>query len=173
MDLFFGRCLFPFSRKRSVCVLAFVWLAGLTGGLVTAFLGADSLVLVVRQALICSASRSGLLVAVLLPVALSGYAAFRRMFPVLIPVVFWEAFSFTFLGFGVMSACGSSGWLVRLLFAFSSSCMLPVLWLYWLRSSAAEDGSFFTFIPALSAALLIGCADYALVSPFLVQMLSV
>lgn len=154
-------------------VLASSWFLGLVLGIVFSIAAGDPLVSLMRTAVNSRVSISGLLTAILLPFLLSAFAVLIHESWLLIPIAFFKAFLFSFLGFGVMAAYGSAGWLVRLLLMFSDCCSLPVLFWYW---AAHIGGQRNAALPAAVLPLLIavgiGSFDYYIISPFLAMLIS-
>ena len=173
MDLFFGCLYFDSARRQRLRILAFVWICGLLLGLTLGLFAANSMIPLTRQVVSVPVSTGWLLLSAVMPVAVSAFAVYRSDIRLLIPVVFLEACGLAFVGTLVLISFGSAGWLVRLLLTFTGSAVLPVLWVLWLRGFSGDgEISLVPFVPAFSAAFLIGCIDCAMVSPFLTHILS-
>ena len=172
MDVFFCPILPNTACRGKRLLLAFSWVLGLFAGAVCAIMSGNSLSSMMRTAASGSVSIVSLMSAVLLPLLFSAFAVYISQIWLLFPLAFGKAFLFSFLGVGLMTAYGSAGWLVRCLFMFSDCLILPVLWLYWLRS--LEGWNRFSIRNATTAFLtagIIGSFDYYVVSPFLASLL--
>ena len=173
MGRFFNLKLPYFSRKSSLMLLAFSWFLGLFLGAVFSVAAGEPIVSLMRTAVSSRVSFSGLLTAILLPFLLSALAVFISEPYLLFVIAFLKAFTFSYVGIGVMAAYGSAGWLIRLLLMFSDCCFLPLLMLYWIRLISGKRGS---AIPVTVVtgflAVAIGSFDFCVVSPFLATLVS-
>lgn len=159
-------------RKSSPWLLALCWATGMLTGMTTAASAGEFLAPLMRQSVCCSASIPGLLAAVLLPFLLSAFAVYLHEPWLLLIISAFKAFSFGFCAFGVSLAFGQSSWLVRFLFLFSDLCLVPVLYVYWLRHIHTDAVSHRWELPGcLGMALLIGWIDYSFIAPFLVSII--
>lgn len=158
--------------KVSTRLLAFSWCLGMLLGMLAATAASDTLIPMMRRAVYCPVSIPGLLAATVLPFLFSAYAVSLSEPWLLLIISALKAFSFAFCACGVSLAFGQSGWLVRFLFLFSDCCLIPVLFLYWIRHiSGKGNGKRWELPVCIGAALLIGCIDYCFVAPFLVSLL--
>lgn len=163
----------PFrSRKYSKWFLASSWCVGLLFGVSAARCARTIIVPMMRSAVSASVSIPGLFAAAVLPFLLSAYAVSISEPWLLLIISTLKAFGFSFCAFAVSLAFGQSSWLVRFLFLFSDYCLIPILYLYWLRH-ISEKGSGFRFETCIciTAALVIGSIDYCIVSPFLASLI--
>ena len=158
-----------FGCKAGTALLAWAFGFGLLAGSL-ASAGAQAVFLDGRQSLAQYAGISGF-VPTVLPLLISGFAVYAKWPLLLVPTAFWKAFSFSYVGIGVIHAWGSAGWMVMGLAMFGSLCALPVLWWYWLRHIGGEGFSGRIFLPALGAMILISWVDLAVISPFLTNIL--
>lgn len=173
MDFIFHSRLPRLFRKDSVAFLAFPWITGLIAGAITSIFAGDSFLPLMRGALYSPVSIVSLLSAMLLPLLFSAFAVYISCQWLLIPVVVAKGFLYAFFCAGILFSFGSAGWLLRLLLIFSDTLMLPVFWMFWLRSlKSGKSGILMRVVPAVSAALLIGSIDHTLISPFLAEILS-
>lgn len=162
-----------FLRCRTLrTVLALLWIVGLLLGAVVS-LSADTLLSsTMRSALHSGMSIFGLLAALLLPFLITALAVFISQPSLLLPVAFLKAFLFSFTGTGLLTAFGTSAWLLRCLLMFSDTLVLPLLWWLWLRLlSDDRNTALYSCLFAVAGTVLIGCFDFALVSPFLVSLI--
>lgn len=156
------------KRREGRWLLAFGWALGLICGYCL-FLHTDDPVLsLMRTAVKCRVSISGLVNVTLIPFLISAMAVSLSR-PRLLALVAWgKAFSFAFVSLCTLRAFGGGGWLAWPLVMFSDICVMPVLWLYWLRHISGGRGfSLRELVPYLLAAGLIGVADHLFISPFL------
>ena len=164
----------PFlSRRGPRMVLALSWFLGLLMGAVVSAAASESLVPLMRAAAAGCVSIDRLLTAILLPFLLSALAVYLQEPWLLLLIAFGKAFLVSFLGFGLMAAYGSAGWLLRWLLMFGDCCSLPLLFWYWLRHiSGLRKFTIAGTAPVLLVAVAIGSFDYCIVSPFLTAVIS-
>ena len=158
-----------FGCKAGTVLLAWAFGFGLLAGSMASG-GAQAVFIQGRLSLAQSAGISAF-VPSLLPLLFSGLAVYAKRPVLLIPLVFWKAFFFSYVAFGLIAVWGSAGWLVCILALFGSFSSLGALWWYWLRHIGGEGFSSRTFFPAFGAILLIGWVDIAVISPFLTNIL--
>lgn len=159
--------------KNPANFLRISWCLGLLAGVFTAGLASDSLSLTMHTAVRSCVSIAGLLATISLPFLLSAFAVSIGGAWLLIPIAFMKAFVFTFLGFGLMTAYHSAGWLLRILFMFADCCSMPLLYNYWLKlCSGASKSPWLSATAHLIPTLLIGYFDFRLISPFLATLIS-
>ena len=172
MDAFFCPILPTTGCRRNRFFLACTWIFGLISGAVCSVHSGIFLTSLMRTAVHGSVSIVGLMSAGLLPLLFSAAAVFISKIWLLIPVAFCKAFLYAYFAAGLMAAYGNAGWLVRILFMFSDYVMLPVLWWYWMSVLDGRDRLFYRkSAVACAAALMIGCFDFYIVSPFLASLL--
>ncbi|MBQ7415636.1 MAG: hypothetical protein IJW14_01200 [Oscillospiraceae bacterium] len=160
-------------RTSAPWLLGIGWLLGIVLGGLSAAQAEDVLVPLIRDGAGRYASVVGLLATTLLPFLLSAFAVSLSEPWLLLIISTCKAFSFAFCAFGVSLAFGPSGWLVRFLFLFSDLCLIPLLYLYWLRHIRGECRHIPWELPlCLSAALAVGMVDYWFISPFLVSIMN-
>ena len=159
-------------RKFSPWLLALSWFSGMLLGTCAALATSEFLVPMMRQSVTRSVSIPGLLAASVVPFLFSAFAISLSEPWLLLIISTLKAFGFSFCACGVSLAFGQSSWLVRFLFLFSDHCLIPVMYLYWLRHIKGQVKTCF-WEPAgcIGAALLVGCIDYCLVAPFLVSLI--
>lgn len=173
MDLFFRSGNGSFLRKDPTHFLAFTWLTGLLSGLIISLGHLPATASMMRLAPTVQVSIVSLIIAISFPLLLSAIAVFCSGPWLLIPIVFGKAFLYAFVCAGVLNSWGSAGWLLQLLLVFSDTLMLPVLWLFWLRTCRhTGKGIIPGIILAASAGLLICSIDFRFISPFLTDLLS-
>lgn len=172
MDRFLHLNLSHFWCKGGRRILAFFWFSGLLLGLLVTIYAGDSFLPMMRTAVLCRVSISGLLFAILLPFLLSALAVFASQ-PWLIGLIaFSKSFLFMLLAAGVSLAYGTGGWLVRILFMFGDICSLPLLWFFWLRRGCGGLTAapwYCAVVGALAAAAC--CMDFYVISPFLTDLI--
>lgn len=159
-------------RKTSPWLLALSWFLGMLLGVPAALAASEFLVPMMHESVQCSVSITGLLASTLLPFLLSAYAVSLSEPWLLLIISALKAFGFSYCACGVSLAFGQSSWLVRFLFLFSDHCLIPVLYLYWLRHIHGQTKAAVWELPAcIGAALLVGSIDYCLIAPFLVSLI--
>lgn len=159
-------------RKTSPWLLALSWFLGMLLGVPAALAASEFLVPMMHESVQCSVSITGLLASTLLPFLLSAYAVSLSEPWLLLIISALKAFGFSYCACGVSLAFGQSSWLVRFLFLFSDHCLIPVLYLYWLRHIHGQTKTSVWELPAcIGAALLVGSIDYCLIAPFLVSLI--
>lgn len=161
------------SFRRDFCkpLLAPCWCIGLILGLFAAGSASDVLVPMIRSALSCSVSFTGLLISAVLPFLLSAVAVSLSEPWLLLPISALKAFGFGYCACGVCLAFGSAGWLVRVLFLFTDVCVTPVLFFYWLRHTDGTSFQIGELAACVAAAAAVAAADYYLISPFLAMVI--
>lgn len=152
-------------------ILAVCWILGMLGGCLCSQHCGDFCVRLLRQASVSAPAKVSSVSTALLPFLLSALAVSIGE-PWLLPMIgTFKAFSFSFCAWGVCLAFGQSSWLVLFLFLFSDFCLIPVLYLYWLRhiqgvlASVWENGLIVLY------ALFISVLDSGVIAPFLVSIL--
>lgn len=173
MDRFFYTHFQALRCNESSFHLAFVWISGLISGALCSFAAGCNLVSLMRMAVLGHVSIINLLLFLTLPLFFSAFAVYTSQSWLLIPIAFCKAFLFTYLGFGLMAAFGSAGWLIHLLFMFSDILTLPLLWSYWKKAlSGSRSSTLRRTASVLAANVIIGCVDYRFISPFLANLIS-
>lgn len=171
MYRFFHFDLSAWRCKKWIFLLACAWFLGLVSGVLFSMSASGVIGSAMRAALRSRVSIIGLLSAMLLPLLLSAFAVYIGAPAFLLPIVFVKAFLIAWMGAGILSAFGSAGWLIRILLMFGDSLSLPFLWWYW-QKATAELHSWRHCILVAVCMLSIGCLDYYVVSPFLVNLIS-
>ena len=167
-----GTDVMSFWRKTSPWFLALSWFIGVLLGIPAALAASEFLVPMMHESVQCSVSITGLLAATLLPFLLSAYAVSLSEPWLLLIISALKAFGFSYCACGVSLAFGQSSWLVRFLFLFSDHCLIPVLYLYWLRHIHGQTKAAVWELPTcVCVALLVGSIDYCLIAPFLVTLI--
>lgn len=163
---------FPPWRRCAKWFLAASWCSGLILGIFAAMRASNILVPMMHSAVNSPASIFGLFAAAVFPFLISIYAVSISEPWLLLIISAYKAFGFSFCACAVSFAFGQSGWLVRFLFLFSDHCLLPLLYLYWLRYVSGDKPlSNWESGACIAAAVLVGCVDYFLISPFLAAVI--
>lgn len=161
-----------FACRKVYIFLAFLWLGGLLSGYVLSrFLG-DVFYSLMRQAMLCPVSIVSALVFNAFPFMIAAFAVYIGSPRLLYVLCFCKLLLFGCLAFGVLTAYGSAGWLVRQMLQFSDLCLLPVL--YWFVSShiKGERAQLLRdLLICLLAASLVSLADSRAVAPFLAAII--
>ena len=159
-------------RRSGKWLLILCWSTGLLFGNAVATNAGEFLVPMMRSAVSAPVSILGLLAAAVLPFLISAYAVSISEPWLLLIISTLKAFGFSFSACAVSLAFGQSSWLVRFLFLFSDHCVMPLLWLYWLRHISGEKAfSLQEMACFIAAAVVIGWMDYFMISPFLAALI--
>ncbi len=159
--------------KNPTKALGVSWCLGLFAGVLIAYLASDSLSLTMHTATKSCVSIIGLLSTISLPFLLSALAVSISGTWLLIPIAFLKAFLFAYLGFGLVAAYNSAGWLLRILFMFADCCTVPLLYGYWLKlCSGSSVSPWILAIAHWIPTMVIGYIDFSFVSPFLATLIS-
>ena len=163
----------PAPRRRGITLIlaSFFFLGQLLG---VWFSGSASELLFSTMRMLpgSHASIIGLLSAAVLPFLFSACAVYLRQPLILIPIAFWKAFLFSYIGFGLFRAWGSAGWLLLGLTMFSSLSSMPVLCWYWLRHIGGRPFEPGVCCLILGGLVVIGIIDYCLIVPFLANIIT-
>ena len=89
----------------------------------------------------------------------------------IIPLIFIKAFSFGLTASVLTYTYGSAGWLIRLLTLFSAFLSAVLLLLFIYRNSSKQDTLYSDSILFALINILIGIADYYIISPILINSL--
>ncbi len=155
-------------QRISPWILAICWIFGMIHGAFFAHGAEEALVPLIRQSVSYRSSLLGALCAALLPFLLSALAVSFSEPWLLLVISAFKAFSFTFCASGVTLAFGQSSWLVRIFFLFSDLCLIPVLYIYWLRHLKRGKNSSLWELPCcLGWAALVCGIDFWFIAPFL------
>ena len=160
------------SRKTSMILFCFVWIAGLLCGSIIAAQVSDTYLLLMRRAASSPVSITDLLAAVLLPflfIALSVYISRPKLIYL---ICFMKACTFMITGFSVIAAFGSAGWLVRLLLQFTDQAALGLFCWFAYRHLDGSKDRLWPHTAACGACIIgLGWIDYCYVSPFLALLI--
>lgn len=164
---FFHRIL---HRNFSVWLLAFLWTFSLIAGFWFCS-GDPHISSLMRLAPDAQVSIVGLCCVLFLPVLISAASLYWGRPAVIYLICSVKAFISGYGIYAVLGSFGSSGWLLHILVLFSDTCInLVLLWL-WFRNILIQKSRLLgDSLIGLSAAGLIGIADYLLVSPFLATL---
>lgn len=161
----------PFRCKDVALLLALVWSSGLACGAFFADALGQHFVSQIHHIVDVPVSTVSLLSSLFLPFLLSALALLHCR-PLLFFISFFKAFSYGACFCGIVLAFPRCGWLIRCLLLFSDSCVLPVLYIYWMRHVSRNSfhlsrGFLYCFCYVLSIAVM----DICWVSPFLVRIM--
>ena len=142
MKYFAVHSVFNFSRRRVCCLLlALFWCVGLVLGVRAAFIVDNVFVSLMRLAVSSPVSIVGLLGSCLLPFLFTALAVFLSQDWLILPVCFLKSFTYGLCAKTIALTFGDSGWLIQLLFLFSDTCMLSVLFWFWIRHLAGNKAT--------------------------------
>ena len=117
------------------------------------------------------ASFVGMLVSVFLPLLLTILISHFSLFIFLPILSFVKAFAFSFTTYLVFCTFGSSSWLIQILFLFSDSITVILLFYLWILALRRKKIAFpvlFTFFTIIGVVCTIDCF---VISPFLISLL--
>lgn len=156
-----------FSCSFGAIILAFFWTVSLICGV--CFSAKDlSVVVLMRLLPYSQVSIVGLFLVLFFPLLITILCFYFEKPIVFIVLLVIKGFFLGYFLYGMNAAFGDSGWLLRLLTAFSDSFMVFVLLWFGVRQTGSRTVSFRKdVVIAVSATLIIGILDYFLVSPFL------
>lgn len=173
MVRFFRYHISAISRKKLAVLLALCWCAGIVLGLYCALTADNFPVSLMRTSVESCASITGLLAVLSLPVLFSAFAVYVSQLWLLVPVSFFKAFSFSFVGTLSFLTPESGGWLLRFLYLFSDCFAVLILCWLWLHccQCSRRNGLISCAVTGIFL-LMIGIADHWYVSPFLINLLT-
>ena len=119
--------------------MAWLWCAGLCFGYFVAYGANLTYASWMRPLLSQQVSIVGLLGSAVLPFLVSDLCFAFGGQQLLCAVSFFRAARFAFVSAGVISCCGSAGWLFFLLLLGCDLLELPLLWWFWIRSFYNTD----------------------------------
>lgn len=161
------------SRKMNLILLAFFSVFGCSLGVYISHLSDTYTIYLMRMAASSPVSIVGLTFVILLPFLITAFAGWISKPLILLPISFFDSFSFTFILCCTIASFGSAGWLVCVMLLFTNIFVQLCLFWTWIRcfngsfSSCAED-LFRCFLYSLA----ISFVDYFFVAPYLVQLTS-
>lgn len=170
----FLRSFFSLSQCRKLpVVLALLWTAGLLFGVLCASLGSGVPFLIARTVVRShEVSFIWLILIRLFPLAISLHSVFECRSVVLIPAVFIRAVVFSYTGTCVLTALGSSAWLIYWLLFFADILIVTIHWFVWICAFREKECfSRWNPICAAAAIVLITIFDYLFVVPFLMKLI--
>ena len=152
-------------------VFAFFWILGIVLGFCYASAATDFTSSLMLSVVDGRLSIIGLLLVLIFPLFIS-FVIFRFSKPLLLlPILFFKAFSFGCCIFSIAFTFGDAGWLVRWILAFSDSCAVVVLVWFCLKNAAGNKETLKTdFMISLLSSAAIGCIDYLCISPFALML---
>lgn len=172
MTRFLSSDLLHWRRKGSKLILAFSWLLGLICGILVCLSAGNSFASWMRSTVYGAVSIVSLLFVTILPFLFSALAVYLSKPVLLLVICFCKAFLLSYVSLGVYQAFGSAGWLVRYLLSFSECMSAPLLYWCWQRYLLGKASLFgWESAYAFALAVLIGSADYCIISPFLASLI--
>ena len=166
---------FPsYERKKQYVfklLQAFIWILGIVLGFGFSFQTTVYTSSLMLSAANCRLSIVGLLFVLIFPFLIS-FVLFRLFKPLLVlPILFFKAFSFSCCVFSIVLAFGDAGWLARWLLVFSNSLAVVIYIRFCLRHAAGDNETLKRdFIISLVSVTAIGCIDYFIISPFALML---
>ena len=157
--------------RQGYLLLALSCCCGAACGIFVARGSEESVLSLMRMAVVSHVSIVGLAVSALLPFLFAALAAYVGQ-PVLLYILgFLRMFGFTFLGCCIQLAFGSAGWLLRCLFQFTDGCALVLLCWFSLRRIAVPAGFPIRDLAVCAVICVAASAlDHLMISPFLAAL---
>ena len=121
---------FVLCRNRRFC-LAFVWCFSVSVGIMISYLYRETTLPLMRGIVKCNISLPGFAVILLFPLLVSAIAAVCNLPNIIYLPVVLDGVSLGYLMYASILSFGDSGWMVLVLFSFSSLLTrIPRLWLF-------------------------------------------
>ena len=159
-------------QKVGSWLLCATWVFGMLLGAWSAVSADSAIISMVRNCIGSHVTIPGMLCVAFLPFLISAYAISLSEPWILLIFSTCKAYSFSLCLCATGLAFGQSSWLVRLLFLFSDLCLIPVLYLYWLRHISGTNPTRRWELPAcLCIAAVISGIDYYFIAPFLMSIM--
>jgi len=161
-------------RKMNLLLLAFFTFFGCSLGVYTSHTSDIISFHLMRMAVTCPVSIVGLTFVMLLPFLITAFAIWISKPYLILPVSFFNSFSFTLILCYTIVVFDTAGWLVCLMLLFSNIFVQFALNWHWIRFlsgtsvSPAED-----LLICVFCALAIIVVDYFFVAPYLVQLTNI
>ena len=160
----------PFTARWYRWILAFFWISGLFAG-ISAYCRETSFSSYWIKTIVSeSASPVSLLCMNLFLFLFSAFAIIFSVPAMLLPLVGLKACLWGFVSIGILHSFGCAGWFLRWTILFSSCCVIPVLYLFWLRSLHEQKGPSSVLLRAVFCGFIclgICYVDYGIISPYL------
>lgn len=154
------------ARKGMLFILASCWFAGLLCGAACCCASSPDTISLMRRAVSCPVSIVGLLQAALIPFLLSALSAVLSLKWLTYFVCLVKAFLFSFVSVGLLTACGSGGWLLRLFLMFGDCAALPFLYWCWSCIPRAHTGCCFSKLIVTGCVLVVAIIlNYRVIAP--------
>ena len=142
-------------------------------GILISICAGEPVAALMRDLVYTDMSIVGLLSVAILPFLISAFAVLLSNLPLLLTVVFVNAFLCAHVSAGVLLTFETAGWLLCALCLFRDFFRLPILWLCWMKAADGEREAFMRCcIPGGVATGLICVFEYCIVSPFLAELIS-
>ena len=172
MARFFHLDFSAIRRSGRPVLLAALWSGGLFVGYVLYIHAGVFIHSMMHSVLGEPVSIVSLLVTAVFPFFAAASAVFLSG-PLWLPILaFVRAVCFSYCSLGICMAFGASGWLLRWLLLFSRFAAAPLFYWY-LRHYISGERPFSPLVLffLLCLILLMGCLDYCMISPFLVNLI--
>lgn len=159
------------SRCRNcIFILAFLWTASIILGAVFAANAGEKLAPVVFASVHHSVSLAGLVIILLLPLAVSAICIYSRCYTPIFLICCCKGLVVGYCLYAVLLVFETAGWIIWPMLTFADSTMLVPLFWFWLRSLKRNSLVFADLIVCLICAAVIGCLDYYIISPYLIEI---
>lgn len=167
-SVWFRNCFRWLFCRRGYLLLALFFCCGAACGVYVALGSENSILSLMRMAMVSHVSIVGLTVSTFLPFLIAAFAAYAGQ-PVLLYVLgFLRMFGFTFLGCCIHMTFGSAGWLLRWLFQFTDSCALALFCWFCLRQVGRSPCFPIRDLAVCATACsAVSILDHFMISPFL------
>ena len=162
---------FTFFHKYKQLTLAFCFISGYLCGCFCAFFASPSLLPIVCYVPMSESSPLGLVIAAIAPLLIVSLLVHFGCSWFLFIICFFKAFSWSLCSSLFLLAFGTAGWLMHLVYFFSSSFSIFLLcWfsLHHLTSTTSSLKKNWMFISILT--FLVLCFDYCILSPAMASL---
>ena len=159
-------------RQRYYLYFSLAWLAGLIAGALTATQSAAIHNSLTQSLCYSRLSVVGFLASLSVPFLLSAIFFKMSLFGLVIPLILWKAFSYSWCVCAVLVSLADAGWLISRLLLFSDSVVTVLLLWFWFRGLDREStGRQVDLLLCLVMTLSIGSIDCCVISPFGISLL--
>ena len=160
------------GHRRRIVTLSFVFFLGHLLGVWVSGTAGDFFVAQMQTAAASRVSIVGLLASAVVPFLFSAFVVYAGRPLFLIPIAFWKAFLYSYVGYRWWMAWGHAGWLVTGLVMFTGMLSMPVLFWYWMRYVGGRKLEWNVFFLVLGCLVAIGIVDHQWIVPFLIGIIT-
>ena len=162
------------NRKYCSLILAFIWTAGLLGGMELYSCAGICGSAWMRRILGGSASFSGLFCVYFLPFLVAVCAAFAERREVVYIICVSKAVLYGFVIRAISTVYGSAGWLIRGLVLLCNGAWMLWSYVFWQRMLSAQKRMSMTgVICGVVLCVVLSALDYYVISPFSAWLINI